>query len=124
MTNVILLHIGAGLTALWGIAHLFPTKSVVEAFGEISMDNKRILTMEWIVEGVSLIYFGVVVSTVTFIDPVSTVAKGTYVVAALALTSFAVVSLFTGFRVSFVAFKLCPLIFGLSAALVLIGAFI
>jgi len=36
------------LPLVWGIAHLFPTKSVVEGFGEISDDNKKIVTMEWL----------------------------------------------------------------------------
>ncbi len=58
MINIVLLCIGAGLTAIWGIAHLFPTSSVVKGFGEISADNKNIITMEWIVEGVSLIFIG------------------------------------------------------------------
>jgi hypothetical protein len=123
LINVILLHVGAGLTALWGIAHLFPTKSVVQGFGEITLDNKRIITMEWILEGVSLIFIGAFVSTVTVIDPSSLVARGVYVVAALTLVTFAIVSLFTGFKVNFVPFKLCPLIFSTSAALILIGAF-
>ena len=58
MVNIVLLYVGAGLTAIWGIAHLFPTSSVVKGFGEISADNKNIITMEWIVEGVSLIFIG------------------------------------------------------------------
>ena len=46
---------------LWGIAHLFATRAVVKGFGEISKDNKKIITMEWIVEGVSLIFIGTLV---------------------------------------------------------------
>ena len=46
MMNVILLHVGAGVTAFWGIAHLVPTRSVVRGFGEITLDNRRIITME------------------------------------------------------------------------------
>jgi hypothetical protein len=54
MTDQILPYIGAGLTLLWGSAHLFPTKSVVRGFGEISVDNRRIITMEWLIEGVAV----------------------------------------------------------------------
>ncbi len=36
MLNQILLYIGSLLTLLWGIAHLFPTKSVIKGFGNIS----------------------------------------------------------------------------------------
>ena len=46
MTNQILLYIGSVLPMLWGISHLFPTKNVVKGFGDISLDNQRIITME------------------------------------------------------------------------------
>jgi hypothetical protein len=51
MTGQILLYIGAALTLLWGIEHLFPTKSVVRGFGEISADNRRIITTALILAG-------------------------------------------------------------------------
>jgi hypothetical protein len=37
MMDLILLYLGSGLTVIWGVAHLFPTKSVVQGFGEISI---------------------------------------------------------------------------------------
>ena len=45
----------------WGVAHLFPTASVIRGFGPITQDNKRILAMEWIIEGVTLIFIGALV---------------------------------------------------------------
>ena len=41
---------------------------------------------------------------------------------AAALVVMALVSLFTGFKVNFLPFKLCPAIFGLSAVLFILGA--
>ena len=41
MVNQILLYVGAFLTCVWGVAHLFPTKSVVAGSGEITVGNKR-----------------------------------------------------------------------------------
>jgi len=122
MINLVLLYLGAALTTLWGIAHLFPTRSVVKEFGAISVDNQRIITMEWIVEGVSLIFIGVLVAVVTIIDPASVVSKAVYQVSAVALIVLASVSLFTGFRVNFLPFKLCPVIFTASALLILVGS--
>jgi len=113
--------VGAALTAFWGIAHLFPTKSVVKGFGDISTDNKRVITMEWIVEGVSLIFIGVLVAVVTGIDPVSVVSKAVYILSAIGLLALAVVSLFTGFKINFTPYKLCPFIFTVSAVLIFIG---
>jgi hypothetical protein len=121
VTDALLLYVGGGLTAFWGIAHLFPTKSVVAGFGEISADNRRIITMEWIVEGVALAFMGVLVCTVTVVDRSSAAARAAYAVTVLGLLALAIVSFFTGFRVAFLPFKLCPFIFGLSAALILIG---
>lgn len=124
MTNLVLLYLGAALTGLWGIAHLFPTRSVVKGFGAISLDNQRIITMEWIVEGVSLIFIGMLVALVTIIDPASTVSKAVYLLSAVGLFVLASVSLFTGFRVNFLPYKLCPFIFSASALLILFGGLV
>ena len=122
--DLILLYLGSGLTVIWGVAHLFPTKSVVQGFGEISIDNKRIITMEWITEGLALIFIGVLVATVTVIDPSNVVSTAVYFVSVVMLLAMALLSLFTGFKVSFLPFKLCPFIFTASAVLILIGGLI
>lgn len=110
------------LTALWGIAHLFATGGVVSGFGDLSSDNQRIITMEWIVEGVALISTAAFVAVATAIDPASAVSAGVYGVAIGTLIALAVVSLFTGFRIAFFPFRLCPFIFSFSAALIAWGA--
>ena len=120
--QIVLLYLGAALTALWGISHLIPTRGVVAGFGEISDDNRHIITMEWIVEGVSLIFIGVLVAVVTAIDARADVATAVYIVSAVGLLVLALVSLFTGFKVRFLPFRLCPFILTLSAVLVLVGA--
>lgn len=121
MLNLILIYIGAVITIIWGAAHLFPTKNVVKGFGEISEDNKNIITMEWIVEGVALIFIGVIVMSVTNIDPHSVVSGFIYVASVVVLIVLAVLSLFTGFKVNFFAFKLCPVLFTFSALLIFLG---
>ncbi len=121
MINLVLLYLGAALTAVWGIAHLFPTTSVVKGFGAINTDNQHIITMEWIVEGVSLIFIGVLIAAITFIDPETKVSIAVFMISAIGLFVLATVSLFTGFKVNFLPFKLCPFIFSASALLILIG---
>jgi len=116
-----LLYIGALLPLLWGFSHLFPTKSVVRGFGDTSQDNKRIISMEWIVEGATLIFVGTLVLVLTYIDPTSTVAIAAYIVTACFLVVLAIISLFTGFRINFLPFRLCPVIFTASAVLITIG---
>jgi hypothetical protein len=121
MPNQILLYIGAAIPFLWGVAHLFPTDSVVKGFGDISVDNKNIITMEWIIEGIALIFIGIIVAGVTLIGADNTVAEFVYVASAMVLIVLAIVSIFTGYRVNFFPFKLCPFLFTLSAVMIYIG---
>lgn len=119
--GAILLYIGSLLLFGWGVAHLFPTGNIVRGFGESSADNRRIIIMEWILEGVALIFIGVLVALVTFLDPGSLASQVAYWASFSVLNIFSLVSLFTGFRNSFIAFKLCPFIFTGSSLLIVIG---
>ena len=121
MIGKILIYLGALLPFIWGVAHLFPTKSIVRGFGDISQDNKNIIAMEWLVEGVALIFVGVLVVTVTVIDPMSIISIATYITSSCFLIIMAIVSLFTGFRINFIPFRLCPIIFMSSAILITLG---
>lgn len=121
MINRVLLYIGSFFLLAWGIAHLFPTKSVVKGFGDISPDNKQIITMEWIIEGVSLIFIAVIVSGVTYIDYTSEVSRAVYWISFVMLNALSVISLLTGFRVNLLPFKLCPVIFTTSSILIVLG---
>lgn len=121
MIPEIITYLGSFLALGWGVAHLVPTRNVVSGFGELSADNRRIITMEWIVEGVSLIFTGVLVALVTYIDRTSPVSHAVYWALFGFLNLMSAISLFTGFRNSFIAFKLCPFIFTGSSLLILIG---
>jgi hypothetical protein len=120
----VLLYIAAALTGLWGIAHLFATRGVVAGFGELTADNRRIIMMEWVVEGVALVSLAALVVSVTAVDPAAAVASAAYAVAVATLLVLAGVSLATGFRVVFLPFRLCPVIFTLSALLIAVGAWV
>ena len=124
MGNPVLLYIAAALTCVWGIAHLFATKGVIAGFGDLSADNRRIITMEWIVEGVALISTAAFVAAATAVQPGAAVSSAVYAVAIGTLVVLAVVSLFTGFKVAFLPFRLCPVVFGVSAALIAWGAWL
>jgi hypothetical protein len=120
--NAIVLYVAAALTGLWGLAHLFATRGVVAGFGQLSPENRLIITMEWIVEGVALISTAAFVVVAT-VNP-SAGSSATYMVATGTLVVLTVVSLFTGFKVAFLPFRLCPFVFGLSAALIVSGAWL
>jgi len=119
--NKKLLYIAGALTLLWGISHLIPTAGVVRDFGDISTDNKLIIAMEWIGEGLTLVFLGLLTIIVTMSDSESMLARNVCLSIVCMLFSMTIVSLCTGFRIDFLPFKLCPLIFSSSAALIIVG---
>jgi hypothetical protein len=60
---------GAAILLFWGLMHISKTVPVVKTFGELSIDNKRILSMEWISEGMLLVFLGLLVTLVTLVEP-------------------------------------------------------
>ena len=121
MKAEILIYIGAALPFMWGVAHLFPTKSIIQGFGDISTDNRRIIAMEWIIEGIALIFIGSLVAISTIIEPQNIISTIVYLSSSACLIILAVISLFTGFKINFLPFRLCPIIFTSSAILITIG---
>ena len=119
--NEILLHVGSILLILWGVAHIIPTKSVVSGFGAISEDNKRIITMEWIAEGLTLCFIGVLVLLITIWEE-NSVSISVYRASAAMLIVMAGLSLLTGARTSIVPMKICPLVKTIVAVLFLLGS--
>ena len=101
MLNQILLYVGSGVIFLWGVGHIMPTRSVVKDFGEISKDNKLIITMEWIVEGVALVFIGAIVLAATLMDRTGDVSKAVYLLSFVMLNVLSAMSLKTGFNPDF-----------------------
>jgi hypothetical protein len=121
MSGNLLLYLASLLTVIWGVSHLFPTRNVVKGFGDISLDNRRVITMEWINEGATLIFIGVLTAAVTLVDPTSLVARTVYWLAIVMLNALSIISLFTGFKVNFLPYRLCPIIFTGSSILIFLG---
>ena len=123
MINDVLIYIGAIIIMLWGIAHIAPTKFVVNGFGSISEDNRRIITMEWIAEGLTLVFIGLLVLFITLSggaqNPASLIVHR---VSSVMLIVLAGLSLLTGARTSIVPMKICPLIKITVAILFLLGS--
>jgi hypothetical protein len=123
MINAILLFCGAALVGFWGIAHIFPTRGVVHSFGDISRDNRLIITMEWVVEGINLAFVGFLVALVTIVAGADdTVSKLVYLSSAGLLVVLAVWHSMTGARTKAIPMKLCPFIFSTSAVLFVFGS--
>ena len=118
----LLVYLGGSLAMIWGIAHLFPTGNVVKGFGNISADNVQIIKMEWINEGLTLIFIGLLTIVCTILMNNETrVINAVYFLTFLMLIAMSVLSLFTGFKINFLPFRLCPFIFTVSGLLILQG---
>ena len=121
--SYVMVYIGSVVIFFWGIGHLIPTRSIITGFGSISKDNKRILTMEWIAEGLTLCFIGVLVFLVTsFAGPQNLVSIIVYRVAAWMLVVMAVLTFMTGAKTSVTAMKICPLIKSIVAILLFLGS--
>jgi hypothetical protein len=95
----ILLYTGSAAIAFWGLMHIVKTRAVVAGFEPLSHDNRLVLTMEWILEGVTLCFVAALVSAVTLLAGSETsVATIVYRAAGLMMIVMAGVSLFTGAR--------------------------
>jgi hypothetical protein len=123
MLSEVLVLVGAGAITVWGVGHIVPTRAVVTGFGELSTDNRRILTMEWLVEGLTLCFVGILSLIVTLSLGVDARAT-TLVNCALAgfLVVLAGLSAATGARTSIVPMKLCPYVKTTVAVLLIVGS--
>ncbi len=80
--------------------------------------------MEWINEGFTLIFIGLLVVAAEIINKDNNkTTKLIFILSPVMLFSMAILSLFTGYNIDFLPFKLCPYIFSLSGLLILQGAF-
>lgn len=123
MANHIWLHVGSAIIILWGVAHIVPTKSIVKGFGSISEDNRRIITMEWIAEGLTMCFIGILVLLVTISGgPQSRVSVYVYRTSAAMLVAMAGLSSLTGARTPVLPMKLCPYIKTAVAILYFLGS--
>jgi hypothetical protein len=123
MINTVLLSVGSVVIFLWGMAHIAATSSVVNGFGELSEDNRRIITMEWIGEGLTLCFIGTVVMLASVIAcSMNPLLPIVYRGSAIMLMVLAVVSTATGARTSFLPMKICPVIKTSVAVMFLLGS--
>lgn len=121
--NETMLYVGAAIITIWGIGHLVPTKSIVKDFGAISADNRQIITMEWIAEGLTLCFIGLLVLFVTLLGDVpSPTAIIVYRAAAGMLIAMAILTGLTGARTPILPIKACPYVKTTVAVLFILGS--
>ena len=119
----LLLYIGSVIIILWGIAHIVATKPIVKGFGSISEDNRKILVMEVLAEGLTLCFIGLLVLLVTLLaGSGSQAAFVTYIASAVVLLVMAVLTALTGARTPVIPYKICPVIKTIVAVLFILGS--
>jgi hypothetical protein len=111
-------YLAAIIVVGWGIAHIMPTRSVVAGYGPLSQDNRLVLTMEWVAEGMTLIFLGLLTTVVTARGSSGNdVLIAVYAITAAMLVAMAAWTGATGARTSVVFFKLCPVVKTIAAIL-------
>jgi hypothetical protein len=90
----ILASLAVAIAIVWGIAHLVPTQRVVAGFGGLRKDSRLVITQEWVAEGITLTFPGVLVGLIT----------------TMGQPSDSVLTAVTGARGSVVFFKICPIV--------------
>ncbi len=122
MAGRIIIIIASTIIFIWGVAHIIPVNSVVQGFGDISRDNQRIITMEWIAEGITLCFIAVLVTAVNILGNNHNTSLIVYRLSAGMLTVMAVLTLFTGAKTPIVPIKICPAVKTLVAILLVMGS--
>ena len=121
--NEALLYIGSAIAIVWGIAHLVPTRNIVNGFGDISEDNKKIIAMESIAEGITLIFVGFLPLLVTLLaDWQDDAARIVYLACGGMLLTMALLTMATGARTALLPYRICPAVKTLAAVLLILGA--
>ncbi len=108
---------------LWGAAHVAAARGVVAGFGDLTPDNRRIITMEWVAEGLALCFVGVLV-VATRLWAGGGAGRVVYLASAAFLLVLAALSSFTGARTRIVPMKLCPYIKTAATAAFVLGTFL
>jgi hypothetical protein len=107
----ILAYVAGAIALAWGVAHLMPTPRVVAGDEPLTADNRQILTMEWVAEGLTLVFLGVLIVVVTTSgspsDAVRTAVTG---LTAGMLLVMAGLTAATGARTRVVFFRICPIV--------------
>jgi hypothetical protein len=113
----VLLYLAAAALAGWGGVHLVKTGPVMAGFEPMPTDHRRVFTMEWITEGLALLFIAALAVAIAAGEPTST-GRVVLWISVVMLNVMSAVSLGTGARVDFIAYRLCPVIFAGASLLI------
>lgn len=113
----VLALVAAALVGAWGVSHALPTRQVLAGFEPIGRDNRRVLLQEWLAEAFTMWGVAALVAVTTLVAPDATVTVWVYDEVAALLVALAVLTALTGARTPVIWFKICPLLLGTSAVM-------
>jgi len=118
-----MLYAGSIVITLWGVAHIVPTRSVVAGFEPLTEDNRHIITMEWVAEGLTLCFIGLLALSITVVGPArNPLSAVVYAACAAMLLVMAAWSALTGAKTPVLPMKLCPFVKTAVAILFVMGS--
>lgn len=107
----------------WGVSQILPTKSVVAGFENLTNDNRYIITMEWVADGLSFIFVAALIGAVTWSSGATEVAQALlYRVSAGFLIAVGVWTAMTGARTGVIWFKMCPVVMAITSGLLVVAS--
>jgi hypothetical protein len=125
MVENILLFAGSVILLVWGIAHIIAARAVVKGFGAISEDNKKFILMEWVAEGLTLCFIGVLVFLTNILGGTTNeVSRVVFRISAGMLLVMATWTALTGARTSNIPTKICPVILSAVAVIYVVSSLI
>jgi hypothetical protein len=117
-----LAYLAAAITGLWGVAHAIPVRKILLGFEPMTADNRRVLAQEWLAEAFTMWGVAALTVTVAAVAGGSGTADWVYRICAGLLLALAVLTALTGARTPVVWFKICPVLLGTSAALLILAS--
>jgi hypothetical protein len=118
-----LAYIAAAVVAVWGAAHVIPTRQVVAGFGAVSPDSRRIITQEWLAEGITMWGVAAFVIAATAVTGTGDTRVWICGVGAGLLVAVGTLTALAGARTQVVWFKVCPAVMGTAATLLLAASY-
>jgi hypothetical protein len=122
--SALLAYVAVALVAVWGVAHAVPTRQVVAGFGPISVDNRRVIRQEWLAEAFTMWGTAAMVIAATAAGGAADARAWVYRAAAGLLVALGILTALTGGRTHVVWFKICPVLLGGAAGLLLAASWL
>jgi hypothetical protein len=121
-----LLTVAGVILIVWGLFHIIPTRMVVGGMSVYDPDSRTIITMEWVIGGMTFMFLGVLlVFLAPYVGLGNSVARGVVLLVVIMLVVMAIWSGATGARTSqSIYYKICPFVECLGALLALMAAWI